>query len=61
MKKPLSGCVLCRDCKNITMPNPIGVLTSRDMDILSYSGCTIDNATRLKLADRKCVNYREVK
>ena len=57
MKKPLAGCVLCRDCKNIAIPHPHGVLTSRDMDILGYAGCCMDKSNRLKLADRKCAYY----
>lgn len=60
MKRVLVGCVLCRDCANKISPAPIGILASRDMSILGYSGCKVDKANRLVEADRKCLHYKEV-
>ena len=59
MKKALAGCILCRDCGKKAPPRAIGILTSKDMTILGHSGCLLDNDTRLVLADRKCLNYKE--
>lgn len=57
-KKPLYGCVLCRDCSNKTAPMPMGILTTKDMILLGYSGCSFDSNNYLTEADRKCINYR---
>ena len=57
MKKALAGCVLCRDCASKIDPHSVGVLTSRDMSMLGYSGCSSDKGNRLVLADRKCCQY----
>lgn len=57
MKKPLWGCVLCRDCLNRMSPHSVGILTIKDMVILGYSGCTLDSNDRLVIADRKCLDY----
>ncbi len=62
----IEGCVKCIDdspkyatppCKNILPPDSIDVLTSRDMTILGYIKCKIDNQMYLSRADRKCNNY----
>lgn len=57
MKKPLVGCVLCRDCKHKLPPHSVGVLTIKDLTFLGYSGCKLDNDNRLSEADRKCQSY----
>ncbi len=57
MKKPLAGCVLCRDCHSCISPHPNGVLTAKDMVKLGYSGCSLGNSNRLIEAVRKCLNY----
>lgn len=58
-KKPLSGCVLCRDCADKTAPKPVGILTSKDMTTLGYSGCLVDSNNYLTEGDRKCANYKK--
>ncbi len=60
MKKALASCVLCRDCSNKTSPKAFGVLTTKDMTVLNYSGCLLGNDNRLVNADRKCVSYKGV-
>lgn len=60
MKKALAGCVLCRDCGNKIPPKAVGVLTVKDMTVLGYGGCLLDNNNRLIVADRKCLSYKGV-
>jgi hypothetical protein len=61
MKKPLPGCVLCRDCKNKTDPHPLGILSVMDMIKLGYSGCLVNDSNWLVVADRKCSKYEVTK
>ncbi len=59
-KKPLYGCVLCKDCSNKIDPKSIGVLASKDMLLLGYSGCSVDDNNYLTTADRKCLDCKSI-
>ena len=56
--KVLYGCVACCYCANKIVPLAVGILTSKDMMVLNYSGCAVLSGNRLTNASRKCNRYK---